>query len=51
MFFYIFSMQLNNTKITVVCETTDIMFDYFKALKSNWKVLSMMLIVASVNIS
>jgi len=33
MFFYIFSMQLNNTKITVVCETTDIMFDDFKALK------------------
>lgn len=44
-------MQLNNTKIMVICKTTDIMFDNFKALKSNWKFLSMMSIVASVNIS
>jgi len=50
MFCYIYSMQLNNTKITVVCETTDIVFDDFKALKSNRKVLSMRSIVISVNI-
>ena len=51
MFCYIFSMQLNNTKFIVVWETTGIMFDEVKALKPNWKVLSMISIAAFVNIT
>jgi hypothetical protein len=32
-----YSVQLNNSKITVVCKTTDIMFDDFKAFEIKLK--------------